>query len=152
MLADPETIRQARWPHNLALLERARAACGHVALATMSHCAQVRRVLSILDLSDAFDLVATRDDVERGKPDPEIYLMVAEQLAIPPGQWLCIEDSPAGVTAALAAGMRCVAVATPFTRERLHAEGVIDARWIVDDPSRLLHVVDAILEEEGTTR
>ena len=39
--------------------------------ATMSHLRQVRRVLSVLDLDDAFDLVVTMDDVGRGKPDPE---------------------------------------------------------------------------------
>jgi beta-phosphoglucomutase-like phosphatase (HAD superfamily) len=108
----------------------------------MSFCTQVQRVLSILKLDDVFDFVASRDDVENGKPDPEIYLLVADQLGIPPSECLVIEDSPAGVKAALAAGMACIAVSTPFTKQALHATGIIDDRWIVDDPDTLLAVVD----------
>jgi len=73
MLADPQILRQSRWPHNIALLDAARRAGCRVGLATMSRCRQVRRVLEVLDLGEAFDFVASRDDVEHGKPDPEIY-------------------------------------------------------------------------------
>jgi len=76
----------------------------------MSYCAQVRRMLEILDLTEAFDFVASRDDVERGKPDPEIYLLVSRELGISPEECLVIEDSPTGVKAGLAAGMDVVAV------------------------------------------
>ena len=94
------------------------------------------------ELDDVFDFVASRDDVENGKPDPEIYLLVADQLGIPPSQCLVIEDSPSGVRASLAAGMACIAVSTPFTKQALHAAGILDNRWIVDDPVTLLAVVD----------
>jgi beta-phosphoglucomutase-like phosphatase (HAD superfamily) len=57
-----------------------------------------------------------------------------------------IEDSPSGVKAALAAGMWCIAVTTPFTRNALHAEGLLDERWIVDDPDDLLAVVKEMME------
>ena len=60
----------------------------------MQECPQVRRVLQILQLTDAFDFVASRDDVERGKPDPEIYLLVANELGVSPRSCLVIEDSP----------------------------------------------------------
>ena len=93
------------------------------------------------DLSDTFDFVASRDDVERGKPDPEIYLLVADELGVAPGECLVIEDSPAGVQAALAAGMQVVAVSTPFTWRRLHESETLDARWIVDDPATLVDVI-----------
>lgn len=85
MLADPEVIRHNQWLHNVALLEEARRNCRHVGLATMSYCPQVRRVLQILELDNAFDFVASRDDVERGKPDPEIYLLVAAELDVVAG-------------------------------------------------------------------
>lgn len=52
-----------------------------------------------------------------------------------------IEDSPASVAAALAAGMRCVAVATPFTQRLLDASELLDSKWIVDDPADLMAVV-----------
>jgi HAD superfamily hydrolase (TIGR01549 family) len=142
LLADPEMIVGNQWPHNVELLKRAAKSCAKVGLATMSFCPQVQRVLQILKLDDVFDFVASRDDVENGKPDPEIYLLVADQLGIPPAECLVIEDSPAGVEAALAAGMACIAVSTPFTKQALHAAGTLDDRWIVDDPQTLLAVVD----------
>ena len=84
ILADPQVIRDNQWPHSMALLEQALAAHCKVALATMSYCEQAQRVLDILGLSETFDFVASRDDVENGKPDPEIYLMVAEKLGLSP--------------------------------------------------------------------
>ena len=104
----------------VALLREARDAGCNTSLATMSHSSQVQLVLGVLALTEAFDFVATRDDVENGKPDPEIYQLISRELGIVPGDCLVIEDSPSGVQAALAAGMKVVAVATPFTRDRLH--------------------------------
>lgn len=141
MLSDPQVLLNNQWPHNIGLLHEARRQCQFVGLATMSYCPQVQRVLQILDLADAFDFVASRDDVARGKPDPEIYLMVAHELGVAPTECLVIEDSPTGVEAALAAGMQVVAVSTPFTRQQLHESGILDARWIVDNPATLIDVV-----------
>jgi HAD superfamily hydrolase (TIGR01509 family) len=152
IVADTDVIRQNQWPHNMALLQAARRNCPYLGLATMSHCPQVQRVLQILQLTDAFDFVASRDDVQRGKPDPEIYQMVAAELGVSPGVCLVVEDSPTGVQAALAAGMHCIAVTTPFTRQRLYESGILDERWIVDDPATLLNVVqqkfDSLEEDE----
>jgi beta-phosphoglucomutase-like phosphatase (HAD superfamily) len=74
-------------------------------LTTMSRRHHVRRVLSVLDLADTFDVVATRNYVRRGKPNPEIDLLAAKKLGVPPEEFLVIGDSPVGVKAALAAGM-----------------------------------------------
>ncbi len=145
MLADPEVIRQNQWPHNVSLLKEARRVCRQMALATMSYCPQVQRVLDILNLRDQFDFVASRDDVERGKPDPEIYNLVAGELAVTPAECLVVEDSPAGVQAALAAGMAVVAVSTPFTQKRLHESALLPEHLIVDDPARLTAVVAEIV-------
>ncbi len=147
MLADPEVLRANQWPHNVALLDEARRSGCKTALATMSRCTQARRILDVLGLSEAFDFVATRDDVEHGKPDPEIYQLVARELAQATAECLVIEDSPSGVKAALAAGMWCIAVTTPFTRQRIHAEGLLDERWIVDDPTTLTAVVQRMVAE-----
>jgi len=145
MLADPEVLRSNQWPHNVALLQTARQAGCKVGLATMSRCQQAQRVLEILDLGDAFDFVATCDDVERGKPDPEIYQLVARELDVMASVCLVIEDSPAGVKAALSAGMDVVAVSTPFTRDGLHQAGLLPADRIVDDPETLLEIVERVL-------
>jgi len=149
MLADPQVLRDHQWPHNVALLQTARRTGCKVGLATMSRYSQVRRVLEILDLGDAFDFVATRDDVERGKPDPEIYHLIAREFKVAASECLVIEDSPSGVKAALAAGMHVVAVSTPFTRESLHQTGLLPAGQIVDDPADLLQVVEQIVSRQA---
>ncbi len=147
MLADPQVLRENQWQHNRALLEGARRADCKVALATMSVCSQTQRVLEILELTEAFDFVASRDDVEHGKPDPEIYELVAAELRVDPRSCLVIEDSPAGVEAAVAAGMWCIAVTTPFTQQTVHTAQTLDVRWIVDDPAVLPEVVGQMIAE-----
>ena len=145
MLLDPQVIRDNQWAHNLALLDRALREKCKVGLATMSFRVQVQRILDILKLYDAFDFIATRDDVERGKPDPEIYLLVARELGVDPAECLVIEDSPSGVQAALNAGMQVVAVSTPFTNEKLHQSGLLPDEHIVDDPGELESIVDHVI-------
>ncbi|MEA3441350.1 MAG: HAD family phosphatase [Chloroflexota bacterium] len=147
IMADPQVLRDNRWSHNLALLEEARRTHCKVGLATMSRCEHVQRVLDVLGLSDAFHFVASRDDVDHGKPHPEIYQLVARELEVPPGNCLVIEDSPSGVEAALVAGMWCIAVTTPFTKDQLHKADLLDRRWVVDDPESLPVVVSQMYEE-----
>lgn len=142
MLADPDLLRQNQWPHNVQLLLMAHATGCKVGLATMSHCAQVEHVLRVLEMREYFDFVATRDDVALGKPDPEIYLLVARELGVTPAECLVIEDSPTGVKAAQAAGMAVIAVTTPFTREAFADGKVLNRRWVVDDPTQLTDAVN----------
>jgi beta-phosphoglucomutase-like phosphatase (HAD superfamily) len=91
-------------------------------------------------------VILSREDVEQPKPDPEIYLLAARLLDTPPDECLVIEDSPAGVQAAVAAGMNCIAVATPLTRDQLHAQNLLAAEWIVDDPAKLPAVVERMTQ------
>jgi beta-phosphoglucomutase len=141
MTADASLIRRNRWPHTIALLKEARRSACKTGLASMSYRDEVRRILGILHLARAFDAVAARDDVRKGKPDPEIYLLISNELGVPPVDCLVIEDSANGVRSALAAGMACVAVATAFTIEGLREAKVLDARWIVEDHARVSQVV-----------
>lgn len=69
MTADQDLLRENRWLHNVAL---ARGLGCRVGLATASSCKAAKRVHEAIELSDAFDFIATDDDVECGKPDPEI--------------------------------------------------------------------------------
>ena len=149
LLSDPGVLRSNQWPHNIALLQEARRAKCKIGLATMSDCTQVQRVLKALDLENAFDFVASRDDVDQGKPDPEIYNLVAMELAAPVEDCLVIEDSPSGVKAALAAGMHVIAVTTPFTRKSIHKGRLLEERWIVDDPDTLSQVVGQLIAEHN---
>lgn len=149
MLADPGVIAANQWEHNRDLLERSRRTQCKLALATMSSCRQADFVLERLGLQDVFAFVATRDDVSQGKPDPEIYLLTASELGVAPEEMLVIEDSAAGVRAALAAGAHCIAVTTPFSRAGVHALGLLEAHWIVDQPGELIPAVDRLLQQEG---
>jgi len=149
IMADPDVLRANQWPHNIALLDQARKSGCQTALATMSRCQQARRVLEVLDLTEAFDFIATRDDVEHGKPDPEIYLLVARELGVRPRQCLVIEDSPAGIEAALAAGMEVIAVTTPFTRQRVRQVDLLPPEQVVDNPARLMGAVDRVVAKHA---
>lgn len=63
-------------------------------------------------LRDMFDVVVTAKDITRGKPDPEIFLKAAADLGVPPSSCLVFEDSLSGITAAHAAEMAAVGIAT----------------------------------------
>lgn len=141
LLADPDLIINHQWPHNLDVLKRARQEGCKTGLATMSRCPQTNRILDILNLKDDFDIIVTRDDVANGKPNPEIYLLAARILQVEPTACIVLEDSPSGIQAAIAAGMHCIAVTTPFTRDSVPALGILDERWIVHDPADVLNVI-----------
>jgi len=71
-------------------------------------------------------VVVTADDVRRGKPDPEPFLLAAERLGVSdPSRCIVLEDAPAGLVAAAAAGMRSVAVVTTHRRAELAATVVV---------------------------
>ncbi len=67
-------------------------------------------VLDVLDIRACFQAVATGEEVAEGKPHPALYALAAARLGVPPGACVALEDSPRGVRAAKAAGMRCIAV------------------------------------------
>jgi HAD superfamily hydrolase (TIGR01509 family) len=72
--------------------------------------------LERLGLYECFDSVSTGDEVERTKPDPAVYRLAVGRLGVPGGSALALEDSPNGVRAAQAAGLRCVAVPNEVSR------------------------------------
>jgi beta-phosphoglucomutase len=137
LLSDPDRVLSVRYPHNLALLRDVRRLEYLTALATQSHREEALRVLTILGIADEFDVIATREDVEHGKPAPEMHLLVARELGVEPGECLAIEDSPAGIEAALAAGAQAVAVTTELTRQKFRDSDVLDRSHVVDDPQDL---------------
>lgn len=82
-------------------------ACG---VATSTHRPRAPRKLQAAGLLDYFAAVTCGNDVTRAKPAPDIYLLAAQRLGVAPADCLVLEDSPAGVRAALAAGMHAVQV------------------------------------------
>jgi HAD superfamily hydrolase (TIGR01509 family) len=97
------------------LLEAAVAAGLRLGLASSSDRAWIQHWLQRHDLARYFNCVRTRDDVDNPKPAPDLYLSAAAGLGVPPEQCVALEDSPNGLRAALAAGMRCVVVPTAIT-------------------------------------
>jgi len=83
---------------------------------------------------DCFDVVVAAEDVKQGKPDPAAFRLAAERLAdklgreIAPERCVAMEDSPAGIDAARAAGMKALAVTNSYSAADLAvAEGVVDS-------------------------
>ena len=100
----------------------------------------------VLDLDDCIAASANGDELSRGKPDPEVFLLVAERLGVLPERCVVVEDAPAGVDAAIAGGMTAVGIASTgrTPQELSHASLVIDAFEALDDPTmdRLVPEVD----------
>lgn len=97
-------------PGVAVLLEAARETELPCAVASSSDRAWVEGWLAHHSLRDFFACIRTRDDVERVKPAPDLFLSAAACLGFDPAECLVFEDSPNGMRAAAAAGMRCVAV------------------------------------------
>lgn len=68
----------------------------------------IELVLSELGLKDRFDTIVSAEEVERGKPDPAIFLLVAKKLKVRPEECVVIEDGINGMIAARRAGMKCI--------------------------------------------
>jgi beta-phosphoglucomutase-like phosphatase (HAD superfamily) len=103
--------------------EAVRFAAARVPIAVVSGAlrAEVESALEGAGLLELFAAVVSAEDVSRGKPDPEGYRAGVRALAVDPADAVAIEDADAGIAAALAAGMRCVAVEGTLPRARLAA-------------------------------
>ncbi|WP_405981540.1 HAD-IA family hydrolase [Streptomyces sp. NBC_00158] len=88
-----------------------------------------------------FPELVTAEDVTRGKPDPEPFLLAARRLGVDPARCVVFEDAPAGLAAGRAAGMRTVALTTT------HPAAELDAEVVVSD----LSAVSALVGEGGIT-
>jgi beta-phosphoglucomutase len=67
-------------------------------------------ILEMTGLAHFFRTVVSSEDTQRGKPDPQVFLVAAERLGVPPRRSVVLEDAVAGVEAAKAGGMKCIAV------------------------------------------
>jgi len=126
---DREAVRERKRAHYYAAIERLHPLPGVVALldalqrenipcavASNSERVWVDRVLQITGLTRHFAAIATADEVASPKPAPDVYLLAAARLGIPPLACVAFEDSPRGLAAAHTAGMLAVAVPTALTR------------------------------------
>jgi beta-phosphoglucomutase len=107
----------------LAQLRTAGIRC---ALATSAARDRTVETLVLLRLENAFDAVVVGGDVSLAKPAPDIFLLAARKLGVAPENCVVVEDSVAGVQAAVRAGMRCAGFALPGRVEELWQAGADD--------------------------
>jgi beta-phosphoglucomutase len=136
--------RLAPLPGVRAWLARLRAAGWRQAIASSAPHQNIRAILDGLGLHGAFDAIVGEEDVQRGKPDPQVFLVAAARLGVPPERAIVVEDAPAGVEAARRAGMRTIGVRT--------GHGSLDADVVVDTLADLPpDAFDRLLERKPLT-
>ena len=97
--------------------------------------ADVLTVLGILNLIGRFGAIAAADEVEQAKPAPDVYLLAAARMDLPPDQCLAIEDSAPGIMAAKRAGMQAIGIPSAYTRY----QDLSQADTLVADFDELFH-------------
>jgi beta-phosphoglucomutase len=116
-----------------------------LALVTGTTRAAGERTLAELGVSNAFTCVVSGDDVETGKPAPDSYALAVRCLEVTPRRCLAVENAPAGIEAAHAAGLPCVVVATYLSPSSLMAVDGADlvfeevpalAAWFLEEAQR----------------
>ncbi len=97
-----------------AVVAVARKARGHIPLSVASGGPRevVRHTLELMKLAELFPVVVTPEDVQQGKPSPEMFLLAAKKMGVAPGKCLVFEDAEPGIQAAEAAGMKWVRVSS----------------------------------------
>lgn len=109
-----------------------------VALVSAALRDEIEPVLRSSGLRDAFSVVLSQDDVTRGKPDPQPYLLAAERLGIDPSELLVFEDTDVGVASAKAAGAYVVGLTRTLGPGRMAAADALVERFDVAGLERLL--------------
>jgi len=95
-------------PGAMEVLKGLRARGVKVAIASSSRNSPT--ILTRIGLAEFFDATADGNDITRSKPDPEVFLIAARRLGMDPASCLVVEDAAAGVEAAVAGGMKCLAL------------------------------------------
>jgi HAD superfamily hydrolase (TIGR01509 family) len=95
-------------PGTIGFLKRVKAKPLPTAVGSATRLAGIKNILAELGIQDDFDAIASGEEVENGKPAPDVFLLAAERLKVPPARCLVIEDGAHGMIAARRAGMRSV--------------------------------------------
>jgi beta-phosphoglucomutase len=112
-------------PGTVALLEGLRREGARLAVGSSGPRENVELILGAGEIRLFFEAVVHGGEVKRGKPAPEVFLLAAERMGLRPEECIVIEDAPAGIQAAVAAGMMPVAVATTHDATQLKAAGAV---------------------------
>ena len=88
-------------------------------IASSTHRLNITTTLEVIGLTAWFPVIVSAEDVHHGKPNPEIFLLAAEKIGVPPARCIVFEDAHVGIEAARAAGMKVVGVATTHPADTL---------------------------------
>jgi HAD superfamily hydrolase (TIGR01509 family) len=127
--------RVGLFPSTRQTLEHLRQMNLHLAVATSSVSASARPFLDRYQLTAFFNVIVTGDEIERGKPHPDIYLRAAEKLGVSATECLVIEDALSGIAAGKVAEMRVAAI--PDTRFVDAREYEKEANYLLRDLSEI---------------
>lgn len=108
------------------LLKALRKAGVRIAVGSSAPKVNVDFVLDRCHIAQYFDAAASGSEITRSKPDPEVYLLAAKKLGVPPGNCVVFEDAFVGMDAARAAGAKVVAIASTFPRVMIEQKGDYD--------------------------
>jgi len=134
------------FPKVKEVLEELRQMKLHLAVATSSVSASARPFLDRNHLTGFFEVIVTGEEVERGKPAPDIYLRAADKLGIPPDACLVVEDALPGVGAAKTANMGVAAI--PDTRFVIPREYENKADYVLSNLEELPALVRKLVAAE----
>ena len=128
-------------PGLVEFLRAARAEGFKIGLGTGSGGSTLSYILDHLDLRQYFEVIVGKDDVPRGKPNPDTYTATAAKLGVKPENCIVFEDAVLGEQAAYRAGMRCVAVATSLPAKAFQAPLTVIKDFTEMNPARLLELL-----------
>jgi HAD superfamily hydrolase (TIGR01509 family) len=80
------------------------------AIASSAPRANIETVLDVAGFGHDFEVIVAAEDVTLGKPDPQVFLLAASKLGVPPSRAIVVEDAEAGIEAARRAGMKSIGV------------------------------------------
>lgn len=117
-------------PGLIDLLEKLRAKNFPMAVASSSSPELIDLILSRTNLKKYFQVIISTSEVGKSKPEPDVFLLAAENLGMNPVNCLVVEDSSNGIKAAQAAGMRCVAYEGPGAdRQKLNQANAVISNY-----------------------
>jgi beta-phosphoglucomutase family hydrolase len=119
-------------PGVIRIIKQLKSAGFKLAVGSSGPPENVELLLTQLKIKSFFDVIITAADVQKGKPEPEVFLNAAEKLNINPKNCIVIEDAPVGLEAAKSAGMISIALATTHNKAEL-----IGAHLVIRDLSEI---------------
>ncbi|MBK9943498.1 MAG: HAD-IA family hydrolase [Kouleothrix sp.] len=112
-------------------LRRLQAGGWRQAIASAAPHLNVAAILDTLQIGPFFDAITSAEDVQHGKPDPQVFLLAAARVATPPARCIVVEDAPAGIEGAHRGGMRAIGVRSAHSD--LRADIVVGTLAELDD-------------------